>query len=228
MKLRHLTLIASIAALFALPAAAQAGTAPVLNAPTPYSLQQSWPLFTWATGPAGEYVSSISVSRKGATDADGDLATTTGGSFLYPLKGLATTKTTGKLYSGQYFYNAEWVLDEPYERGYTPVQSFVIPTYLTKLAGTITQYSSITALSVDGSYITNAEKAVVTCRIYSGKRAIAKQVKFNTYASLTSKNRFYCSDMKVSERLDGKRLRLNVIVKAGGRTSVANKFFIAK
>jgi len=228
MRVRPFTVVALVASLV-VPAAASAMTAPVIAPPTPDSLAASQPVFTWVLGPAGEYVSSISISTDATVDANGGLATTTNGTFLYPLQSVLTATPTRKLAAGTYFWNAGFNAAEgqPYERGYTPVQSFRINPYVKGLVGTFTQYNYIPALLASGSFVSNTKTAVVTCTVRKGAVRISSQKKVLTYMTIAARNNFYCSDLTVPERYDGQKLNLFVKVVSGGKVVSTVKFFRA-
>ncbi|MCW2955986.1 MAG: hypothetical protein JWO69_855 [Thermoleophilia bacterium] len=227
MQLRFITLAATVAALAIIPASAAAATVPVINPPDATSVAKGLPTWTWASSPTGEYIRSISYSTEHGQLPSGDLASTKNGSFLYPLQGLTTATASRAVYAGTYYWTAQWYNDTTIEKGYTPLQSFVVAPYLRGLNGSYIQYSSITAFSAKGTYRTNAKTSRITCRIYKGRKIISRQTKFASYNTIGAKNNFYCSDLKVPERYDGQRLRFNVVVKSGGKTGTANKFFRA-
>jgi hypothetical protein len=224
------TLLVGVAALFALPTTALAATPPTVTGPTPESLLTK-PSFSWTNGPAGEVVSSISIGPKADVLADGSLASTSdGGTFLYPLEALTSTTTERPLYAGTWYWTAGWKTPDgapTYERGNTPVQSFVVPPYLRTLRGTFIQYSSIPAFSAKGSFSANVRAVSVTCTIYNGRARVSSQRKFTQPYFGSPRTNFYCSDLKVPERLDRKRLRLVVVARGGGRSQTAVKWFRA-
>lgn len=230
MQLR--SLIIGTAALLAVPTSALAATPPTVTGPDPATILTK-PAFSWTLGPAGEVVSSISIGTKPDVDTRGSLASTTGGDFLYPLEALTSTTTDRPLYAGTYYWNAFWKTPDTaatYESGNTAVQSFTVPSYIRTLRGTFTQYSSIPAFMAKGSFASNLRAVSVTCTIMNGRTRVSSQRKFTQpYFSSTGANRtnFYCSDLKVPERLDGKRLRLVVQARGGGRTSTAVQYFRA-
>jgi hypothetical protein len=221
--------VAVVATLLSLPSTALAATPPTVSGPTPESLANK-PSFSWTLGPAGEVVSSISIGPKPDVDSSGSLASTAGGgTFLYPLAALTSTTTERPLFAGTYYWTAFWKTAEgaaTYESGNTAVQSFVVPSHLRTLRGTFVQYSSIPAFSAKGSFATNVRAANVTCTVFNGRARVSSQRDF-VQPYIGSRTNFYCSNLKVPERLDGERLRLVVVAKGGGRSQTAVKFFRA-
>ncbi len=224
------TLLVGIAALLAVPTSALAATPPTVTGPTPESLATK-PSFSWTNGPAGEVVSSISIGPKADLLPDGSLASTSGGgTFLYPLEALTSTTTERPLYAGTWYWTAGWKTADTaaeYERGNTAVQSFVVPAYIRTMRGTFVQYSSITAFSAKGSFAANVRAVSVTCTVFNGRARVSSQLKFVQPYFGSPRTNFYCSDLKVPERLDGKRLRLVIVAKGGGKAQTAVKYFRA-
>lgn len=220
-----------IAALLALPASAHAATPPTITGPT--GPVAGKPVFTWTNGPAGEVIDSISIGAKPDVDSSGAIASFTGGgTFLYPLDALTTTTTERNLFAGTWYWTAGWKTAEgaaEYARGNTPVQSFVVAPHVRTLQGSFTQYGSIPAFMAKGSFTSNLRAVKVTCTVFNGRKRVSSQVDF-TQPYMDRKvvrTNFYCSDLKVPESLDGKRLRL-VVVAQGGRTKqTAVKYFRA-
>ncbi len=223
-------LLVGVAALLALPTSALAAAPPAVTGPTPQSLTTR-PSFSWTPGPAGEVVSSISIGPKADLAADGSLASTSGGgTFLYPLEALTSTTTERPLYAGTWYWTAGWKTPDgapTYERGNTAVQSFVVPAYLRTLRGSFAQYSSIPAFSAKGSFAANIRAVSVTCTVFNGRSRVSMQRKFTQPYFGSPRTNFYCSNMKVPERLDGKRLRLVVVARGGGRSQTAVQYFRA-
>jgi hypothetical protein len=223
-------LLVGLAAMLAIPSSALAATPPTVTGPTPESLLTK-PSFSWTNGPEGEHVSSISIGPKADVGPTGELASTSGGgTFLYPLEALTSTTTERPLYAGTYYWTARWKTADTaatYESGNTAVQSFVVAPYVRTLRGSFTQYSSIPAFSAKGSFASNVRAVSVTCTVFNGR----KRVSLDRYASQpyfgSPRTNFYCSDLKVPERLDGKRLRLVVVARGGGRAQTAVKWFRA-
>ena len=224
------TLLVGVAALLALPTTALAATPPTVTGPPPETLLTK-PSFAWTNGPAGEVVSSISIGPKADLAADGSLLSTSGGGdFLYPLETLTSTTTTRPLYAGTWYWTAGWKTADAaaeYERGNTPVQSFVVPAYIRTLKGTFLQYSSIPAFSTKGSFAANVRAVAVTCTVFNGRARVSSQKKFVEPYFGSPRTNFYCSDLKVPESLDGKRLRVVVVAKGGGKAQTAVKYFVA-
>lgn len=226
------TLLVGIVALLALPATALAATPPTVTGPTPESLLTK-PSFSWASGPEGEVVSSIAIGTKPDVDERGSLASISGGTYLSPLEALTSTTTTRPLYAGTYYWNAFWKTASTaasYESGNTAVQSFTVPSYIRTLRGTFTQYSNIPAYMAKGSFASNLKAVSVTCTVMNGRSRVSTQRTFTQpYFSSNgvARTNFYCSNLKVPERLDGKRLRLVVVARGGGRSQTAVKWFRA-
>ncbi len=218
-----------LAALLALPASAHAATPPTITGPTSPATAAK-PAFTWVNGPAGEVINSISIGPKADVDARGQLASTVGGGdFLYPLEALTSTTTDGPLYAGTWYWTAGWKTPDgapTYETGNTPVQSFVVPPFVRTLKGTFTQYGSIPAFMAKGSFASNLRAVKVTCAIFNGRKRVSSQVDF-TQPWLGNRTNFYCSDLKVPESLDRKRLRLVVTAQGGATKQTAVQWFRA-
>ena len=175
-------------------------------------------------------MTSISVGSDPTLGADGSLASTKGGDFLYPLDTLTSSATDHPLYAGTYFWTASWKTPDgapAYERGNTPVQSFVVKPYLRTLRGTFTQYSSIPAFLAKGSFASNVEAIKVTCTIMNGRTRVSSQTDFTSTFYSSPRTNFYCSNLKVPEALDGKRLSLVIVAIGKGARSVATKPFTA-
>lgn len=222
-------LVASVAALAALPTTALAATPPTVAGPTPETLLTRLS-FSWTNGPAGEYVSSISVGTSATVGPTGELASTSGGgTFLYPLKDVTSTTTERPLYAGTWYWTARWSSAEgaPFESGNTAVQSFVVAPYIRTLKGSFIQYSSIPAFSAKGSFSSNVRAVSVTCTVFDGRVRVSNQRKFTEPYFSSPRTNFYCSDLRVPERLDGRRLRLVVVARGGGRTQTAVQYFRA-
>lgn len=224
------TLLVGVAALLALPTTALAATPPTVTGPTPESILTK-PAFAWTNGPAGEYVSSISIGPKADVEADGELASTSdGGTFLYPLKDVTSTTTERPLYAGTWYWTASWSTPDgaaEYVRGNTAVQSFVVPAYLRTLRGSFLQYSSIPAFSSKGSFAANVRAVMVTCAVFNGRTRVSFQRDATEPYFGSPRTNFYCSNLRVPESLDGKRLRLVVTARGGGKVSTAVKYFRA-
>jgi len=222
-------LLTAAALLLAVPATALSATAPTVSGPTPESLLTK-PSFSWTNGPAGELVSSISVSSDPTLAADGSLASTKDGDFLYPLDALTSTTTDRPLFAGTYYWTAGWKTPDgaaAYERGNTAVQSFVVRPYLRALRGTFTQYSSIPAFLAKGSFASNVKAIKVTCTIMNGTTRVSAQTDFTSPYFGSPRTNFYCSNLKVPERLDGARLKLVIVAQGKNARSVAIKPFTA-
>jgi hypothetical protein len=232
-RIRAAALVLATTAALAVPAAAQAAaTPPVAVGPTPASLAASLPNFSWTLGPAGERVSSITISASSEVDSTGDLVSfSNGGRYLSSLEALTSTTSDRGVPAGTWYWTAHWKTAEgaaDFEYGNTAVQSFVIPAWVRGLRGSFIQYHNIPAFMAKGSYLSNGRTAVVTCTIYDGRRLVSRQRKVDTYPYVaTTRNNFYCSDLKVPERLDGHRMKLVVQVVSGGAKSVAVKPFRA-
>lgn len=119
--------------------------------------------------------------------------------------------------AGTYYWQAWWKTIEPYSTAYSAVNKLVVAPYVKGFRGSITQYGSIPAVMVDGQYVTNIRSSKILCQIYHGKRVISKQSYTRTYNTIGGVSRFYCSNLKVSERLDGTRLRLKITFISGGK-----------
>lgn len=224
MLLRRIILTA-VAALVAVPAIASAE--PAITAPTPLALQKFKPKFSW-TVPANEELISISISPSPAVDAEGSVGTTNG-AYISPTDSTQLSATGSRvLAAGTYYYNAWWKTIEPYATYHTAVQSITIPPYLTAFRGSIQQYHYISAVNVQGQYVTNIKSSKILCQIYRGKRVISRDSMTRSYNNIAGLNKFYCSDLRVSERLDGAKLRLKVTFISGGKArAVAWKAFRA-
>lgn len=221
---RSLVAVAAITALLAVPALAAAE--PTVVPPSPLALQKFKPKFTW-TNPANEQLTAITISPSPALDASGSLSVK-GGSFLYPPAGALTDTGSRVLPAGTYYWQSQWKTIEPYANHYGAVNSFTIAPYITAFRGTIQQYNYITAVNVDGQYVTNINSSKILCQIYSGRKVISSDSYVRKYNSIAAKNNFYCSDLKVSERLDGAKLKLKVTFISGGKArAVAYKAFVA-
>lgn len=223
-------LLAGLVALLALPTSALAATPPTVNGPTPQSLTTR-PSFSWTPGPAGEVVSSISIGPNVDVGPDGSLASTAGGgTFLYPLDALTSTTTERPLHAGTWYWTAGWKTPDSaptYESGNTAVQSFVVPAYLRTLRGTFIQYSSIPGFSAKGSFASNVRAVAITCTVFNGRARVSSRRTFVKPSVGTPRTNFYCSNLKVPERLDRKRLRLVVVARGGGRSQAAVQYFRA-
>lgn len=232
LRMQLKTLLVGVAALLAVPTSALAATPPTVTGPTPETLQTK-PSFSWTPGPAGEVVGSISIGTKPDVDSRGSLASITGGTYLSPLEALTSTTTERPLYAGTYYWTAFWKTPDTapsYESGNTAVQTFTVPPYIRTMRGTFTQYSNIPAYMAKGSFASNLKAVSVTCTVMNGRTRVSTQRKFTQpYFNSTGATRtnFYCSDLKVPERLDGKRLRLVVVARGGGRSQTAVQYFRA-
>lgn len=184
--------------------------------------------FTWTNGPTGEVVRSITYSTAPGLTADGDLASVTGGGFLSELQTVGTSVDDRVLYAGTYYYVGYWRVEDFSARGYTPLQSFAVPTSLVMGPQSITQYSSIPAVGVTGSLVTNAKVVVATCSIYNGFRLISTQKRIINYTLPRTSTKVYCSNLKVPEKLDGRKLKLVIKASGGGKAASKVSYFRAK
>lgn len=218
----------SALAVFVLAPAAAAIAEPAVTPPAPASLLTAPPAFTWVN-PANEAMISVAVSTRPDLRADGSLASTTGGAYLSAANDAATSATgTRVLAAGTYYWQTWWKTLSPYKSQYGAVNTFAIPGYVKSMRGTIQQYRSIPAVNVSGQYVTNFAANKVLCQIYRGKKVISKEVETRSFNTIAGVNKFYCSDLKVSERLDGVKLRLKVTFLTGVKArAVAWKTFKA-
>ncbi|MCW2928934.1 MAG: hypothetical protein JWM86_2902 [Thermoleophilia bacterium] len=221
-------LVLALALTMLTASSALAATPPVLTGPTAASIATGKPTLTWTNGPTGETMHWISIGSSGALTAEGDLVSTSGGDFLSELDAVTSATVDHVLYAGNYFYVGYWRTPDFEARGYTPLQSFVVPTQLAMGPQSLIQYSLITATNITGSFVTNAKKAVATCAIYNGTRLVGAQKKVITYTIPKTSTRVYCSDIKVSEKLDGAKLKLVIKVAAGGKVGSKVSYFRAK
>lgn len=225
-------LIVGVSALLAFPATSLAATPPAITGPTPGSTATR-PSFAWTYGPGGEFVSSISIGSRPDVGPEGELASTAGGgAFLYPLEGMTSTTTKRPLYAGTWYWTASWQTPAgaaTYERGNTAVQSFVVSPFVRTLRGTFAQYSSIPAFAAKGSFTSNVRAVVVTCTVMNGRTRVStrRDLTQPSFTNTVTRTNFHCSDLKVPERLDGKRLRLVVVARGGGRAQAAVQYFRA-
>jgi hypothetical protein len=232
-RIRTAALLLAAAAALAVPALANAAaTAPTFVGPTADSLATSRPSFSWTLGPAGERADSISIGASAQVDSTGQLVSTSnGGRLLHPLDAVTSITSDRGIPAGTWYWTAGWKTADgaaEYEHGNTPVQSFVIPGWVRGLRGTFVQYRNITAFSAKGSYLSNGRTALVTCSIRSGRRTVSRQRRFNRHPYVgATRNDFSCSGLRVSERLDGRRLALVVQVVSGRARSVAVQRFRA-
>lgn len=226
MQLRRFLILAStVTALLAVPALASAE--PVVVPPTPASLLSKKPVFTWAPV-ANEAVISITVGTSPTLQEDGSIASK-GGTYLSTTSDSATSVTGSSLLpAGTYYWQTWWKTIDPYVSQRGAVNTFRVAPYIKAFQGTIQQYSYINAVNVDGQYVTNITTSKLLCQIYNGKRVISSDSSVHKYNTIGGKNRFYCSDLAVSEKLDGTRLKLKVTFISGGKArAVAWKAFTA-
>ena len=222
---RSLIAVAAITALLAVPAVAAAEPTVVPNGAV--ALQKFAPKFTF-TLPPNEAVIAITVGTSPTLDASGAISSK-GGTYL-STKADTDTSVTGNrvLAAGTYYWQNWWKTLSPYKSQYGAVNTFTIAPYIKAFRGTIQQYNYITAVNVSGQYVTNINSSKILCQIYSGKKVISSDTHIRKYNSIAAKNNFYCSDLKVSERLDGAKLKLKVTFISGGKArAVAYKAFVA-
>lgn len=222
---RAIIVLGTATIALAVPSAALAE--PAVVAPAPSTLLTKPPTFTW-TSPPNEALISITVGTDPTIQEDG-LIKSTNGTYLSPDADTATSVTGRRvLAAGTYYWQTWWKTLTPYSNAKGAVNKLTIPPYVKAFKGTIQQYGSIPAVSVNGQYVTNIASNKVLCQIYRGKTVISKQTHVRRYNTIAGKNRFYCSDLKVSERLDGVKLRLKVSFISGGKPrAVAWKTFTA-
>jgi hypothetical protein len=100
------------------------------------------------------------------------------------------------------------------------------PTHVRDLRGTYAQYTRTPALTVRGSFRSNARSAVVTCTVFQGLRRLGVR-RAAVQPRTRARTPFSCGMFRISERLDGRRLRLVVVARSGSQRAVARQFFRA-
>ncbi|MBC7460670.1 MAG: hypothetical protein H7287_04845 [Thermoleophilia bacterium] len=224
---RSLVAVAAITALLAVPALASAE--PTVAPPSPLALQKFVPKFNF-TLPPNEAVISITVGTSPVLDTSGKISSQ-GGTYLSTDADTDTSVTgSNVLAAGTYYWQSWWkTLPPNYASHFGAVNTFTIAPYVKAFSGTIQQYNYITAVNVDGQYVTNINSSKILCQVFSGRKVISSDSYVRKYNTIAGKNRFYCSGLKVSERLDGAKLKLKVTFISGGKArAVAYKAFIAR
>ena len=229
--------VAALALLTAAPAAL-AATAPVVKNPTPASLNQSRPFFTWTNGPGGEHVDQISIRTEPTTDANGYMT----GKFAANVPtsgGLTASRTSARtdkgLIAGTYYWNARWrdpVVGD-FAFSYTPVRRFTIRPNLRnvridKVEASSRGFSGRMWVRLLGRVATNAGSFTGNCRIFNGSKLVSAQSISYTSQDPLALNPMGCLRLQIPERLSGTQLRAVVNIRAGGRTRTATRFFVIR
>lgn len=242
--------VAAVALLATAPAALSA-TAPVVNDPTPASLTQGRPHFTWTNGPAGEQPRGIFVR----TTADVDSRGYPTGPFAARVpttgdirRGATSIRADTGLLAGTYYWSFWWVdpADQSQTAQFSPMRRFAIPARLSTVritsvgrgtgggsvtiggrsgAGARPSAYNITLLARVG---TNAGSFTGTCRILNGRRVVSAQVVRPVSQDPTALNPTGCQLLRIPARLAGTRLKATFTVRAAGKTRTAQRWFVIR
>jgi len=199
-------------------AASAHGATPPTMLPIPQSsLASGLPRFAWVTGPIGESVGMVRISRAA------DLSTYVGGGVrITPRLGAGFVRPSRPLGAGRWYWNAVWTTPpdiEPFEHGNTPIRSFQVPAYVARLTASYLMYGERDDMSVVGSFVTNVAALSVTCTVRHGSRVLSREVDAISFVSVGRRMNYACRTLRVPEQLDGATLRLTVTVRGGGRSA---------
>lgn len=198
--------------------------APVLNPPTPESLRDSRPLFSWTLA-SDERANTITVSTSAAVTPEGeffDENRVTGDA----LTDLTQWQPTSRLSAGAYYWNLQWYKQDFSQQGYTPPSAFTIPLRLEGARVSVTQ-SKYFDTEVSYSVVSNAKSIVTTCTVLDGVRVVRRKSKRLPFPTPGVRAKGSCM-MAVPDALNGKRLRAVVKVVAGVKSVSASRVFTAR
>lgn len=218
---------------------ALAQTPPTVNAPTPASLAQGKPLFTWTNGPDGERVDSIEVYHDPAlvpgTSTSWGLfrkaALYVGGADI-PADATSAQVTT-PLGAGNYIWIVTWTdglrdtaLPKRFFRIAPRVSAFRIASVTKQRAssgGSVTignpggpgARPTTISIAAKGRLVTNAPYSA-TCKVLNGRKVVARFSRaFITPTIPTISEGIPCFNLQVPSRLAGTRLTLSVDIRLG-------------
>ena len=222
--MRIITITSAALALLVVPATALAEPTP--NPVDAASLADSRPLYSWNL-PAGEEIYAVEVASKPDVTPDGEFFSENRVDYGSVDATATSYQDTTRMYAGTYWWNIFYKVVSPYSSHYTAPATFTIPLQNKVLGASVTQYIYVSD-SVDVTYRSNAKTAVVTASIYSGRKLIARKSKVDSYITPLEKEKVYVDGTKIGRQYGGKKLKLVVQVKAGGKVASLTKFFYGR